>query len=746
MDRLLIRALIGGFVLAFISGRVLVNAAQPAVDHNPPPSGSIQLAQGHPRIFFDRAGLDAWRTRIETSRHGEVVRDVFAQRRRDLSRVRQLADLDLSAPTPADLQAHFRPDESRNILWGLLALDAVLRDDLDQKRMVGRAITNYARLILASRELGGGVIANGRTGENLNRQQRVWENDEFNVGVSWLFGAAGLPIAYDVLHDSMTPEERIIVQRALVAATTGRRPFGSDLPRGRAISNHYGYHGELAVMLAAVEEAPGFDRSAWNRIRQVLRDYLEVGFTPEGDCHEDTYGPNLGLRAGSMGLLVMARRSEDLLRTDHFRNVVRWMAQDSVPFAGGGMVGGASGTQFEYPTSVIVARHVLPDEPAADWLYRLHLGEDSSRMSRNQTMLEFVLFGGDPSGLELDLPVTHFSPRRGKLITRTDFSPDAAVMHFDARPDAWSIGHDTVDRGTFSLLADGRSWTRLISFHHTQRSRDFSLVHVDGLAQGWKAPSVRFLSHQDTPIATGGTADLKYAYDWQWTPPTPWPRETDVFPPPWEHENSDPRTLGWPDDPEWLPRSLRDPGIGYIGSWLWRKPYNPVQHAFRSAILVRGESPYVLIVDDLQKDDASRRYEWLMQIPLDVELQEKNGPDVILRDPNGRRLLVRVLHADGWTEADIEHEQITTDRANKPVFSRRLVLRAQTHRPQFRIMLYPMASDDAKPVTEFDRAQSGTQRCIVNTTSGEDRIDFTDHVDGRTRIRLQRGDEVFELR
>lgn len=745
MEHGLIRILAAALVVALICAYPSASSAQSSDTRLTAPDPTGRPAEGHPRIFFDRAGLEAWRKHIDTSRHGQVVRDVFAQRRRDLPRVRQFADLDLSAPTPADLEAHFRPDETRNILWGLLALDAVLRDDLDQKRIIARAITNYAKLILASRELGGGVIANGRTGENLNRQQRVWENDEFNVGVSWLFGAAGLPIAYDVLHDAMTPEERLVVERALVAATTGRRPFGSDQPRGRAISNHYGYHGELAVMLAAIEESPGFDRPTWDRIRQVLRDYVQVGFTPEGDCHEDTYGPNLGLRAGSMGLLVMARRGEDLLRTEHYRNIIRWMAHDSAPFVGGGMVGGASGTHFEYPTSVIVARHVLPNEPAADWLYRLHLGEDSRRMNRNQTMLEFVLFGGDPSGIELNLPLTHFSPRRGKLITRTDFSPDATVLHFDARPDAWSIGHDTVDRGTFSLLADGRYWTRLISFHHTQRSRDFSLVHVDGLAQGWKAPSVRFMSHRDTSLATGGTADLKYAYDWQWTPPTPWPRENDVFPAPWEHENSDPRSLGWPDDPDWLPHTLRHPGIGYVGSWLWRKPYNPVQHAFRSAVLVRGDSPYVLIIDDVQKDDAVRQYEWLLQIPLDVEIQEQSGNDILLRDSTGRRLLVRVLNADGLTDADIEQEQITTDRAGVPVHSRRLVLRAQTHRPQFRVMLCPLSSDESLPITNIERVDPGTQRCLIKTRSGDDRIVFTDHPDGRTRILLQRGNESFEL-
>ena len=64
---------------------------------------------------------------------------------------------------------------------------------------------------------------------------------------------------------------------------------------------------------------------------------------------------------------------------------------------------------------------------------------------------------------------------------------------------------------------------------------------------------------------TGGVADLKYAYDWQWSPP--WPGANRSFGPEWEPETTNPRDLGWPDAPDWLPRRLYDePGIGYIGS------------------------------------------------------------------------------------------------------------------------------------------------------------------------------------
>ena len=90
-------------------------------------------------------------------------------------------------------------------------------------------------------------------------------------------------------------------------------------------------------------------------------------------------------------------------------------------------------------------------------------------------------------------------------------------------------------------------------------------------------------------LASGGAADLKYAYDWQWTPP--WPKADQKFSPPWEPEMSDPRALGWPDDPAWLPHKLYgEEGIGHTGMYLWRRPYTPCRRrsARRCWCAVRG--------------------------------------------------------------------------------------------------------------------------------------------------------------
>jgi hypothetical protein len=612
-------------------------------------------------------------------------------------------------------------------------------------------VTNYARVILASREMAVGGELKGGTGAVLGKTFNVWKRDNFDVGVSWTFGASGVPICYDLLYNDMTTLQRDTVRRAIATATRGRRSWGMGFPRGRAASNHYGYHGDLAVMLAAIEGEEGYDRRTWDRIVQVLVDYWEVGFEPAGACHEDLYGPNLGLRAGMRGLVALARRGHNVFDTPRFRNYVRYVAHELEPFREGVFVGGASGGPgLPYPTSMIVTKYLLPDDPVADYTWRYYVGDDYKRSLRWQGWHDYTLFGTDwDAGRECTLAgtgmkLTAFFPRRGKLITRTDWSEDALYLHLDARPDAFQIGHDTVDRGHFVMGAHGRRWAIRGSWHHWRTSADHSLVHIDGKAQAWKAPSVKFLHHEDSGTAVTGVADLKYAYDWEWSPP--WPKADRKFPAPWEPERTDPRKLGWPDDPDWLPHTLYGTeGAGYIGSWMWRRPYNKVRHAFRSAVMARGAHPYVLVVDDVRKDDAARDYAWYMQVPLDVTLVSKSRRDVLLGEKDGsRRLLVRVLQVDGAAGAParevaskLETYKVKHDaRRNKTHMGNRLIISTRSVEPRFKVLLYPHRKGDALPAASWGDA--GARVGIV----WEDQADsflFSQGDDGRTRFVVTRG-------
>ena len=61
--------------------------------------------------------------------------------------------------------------------------------------------------------------------------------------------------------------------------------------------------------------------------------------------------------------------------------------------------------------------------------------------------------------------------------------------------------------------------------------------------------------------------------------------------------------------------------------------YDPVLYAFRSILTVRGKNPYVIVIDDIDKDDGPNNYRWTMSPtigfgPSGGRFIGKNGDDV----------------------------------------------------------------------------------------------------------------------
>jgi hypothetical protein len=674
----------------------------------------------HPRVFFTADEYPRMRERLNQPHFKAVFGGVHKQ---IIAKVRNewgaFAEMDFSHPSDEEILRYFTAGEGRNIAWGVTSLTAVLMDDEDLQELMTKVVVNYAHIILASKQRALDGDLTGEDSSALHKRLEIWGHDRYDVGVSWTFGAAGYAVSYDVLFNRMSETQRETVRRAIAAATSGRKSYGNGMPRGYASSNHYGYHGDLAVLLAAIEGDRGFDRATWDGIVQVLRDYWEVGYTPLGVSREDGYGPNLGLRGGGRGFMVLARRGANIFATKKYRNYLNYVAMEYDPYPGGHFNGGASGGPYGelYPTSTLISRYMYPESSVANFNYRQLIGENYERRLRWQGWLDFLLYGADwkgPAGRQemleqSGLPLSVHYPVRGKFIARSDWSSDAMYVTLDARPDAHLIGHDKVDRGNFSMSALGRVWAFSGDFHNWDLSNENSLVHIDGNAQAWKAPSVRFLWHADDSRIAGAAVDLKYAYDWQWTPP--WPKWGQRFDTPWEPESNSPLDLGWPRnyaDPDLCPPSIHGSETGYAGTNnLHRRPFNPVRKAFRSLFLIRGRHPYTLICDDIRKDDQRHLYQWIMQLPMDLEEVSNAGNDIILKESDGdRRLLVRFLQEQNCSTRVEPYRANKHPKDGKIVQGRRLVASLNAVEPGFRVMLYPFRAGDPLPTTQWNHDRS----------------------------------------
>ena len=649
----------------------------------------------HPRVLFNPQQMASIKQRLEQSQFGQKFMPLALDWAVSNPQLQAVAALLPDEIGLADVEALWTKDEARNIAFFVLAFHGVLFDDQENTDLAIDAVTNYARLILAAQEL--------------LPEHAVWASSDWDPDVGWYTGGAGLALAYDVLFDDMTKEQQDTVRGAIAAATSGRRSWGMELPPARAFSSYYMHHGgSLAVAVLAIEGEEGYDEEVYQLYAEAAQNWTEFSLYPSGGAFEDAQ-TLLALREGSSAMVALARRGKNLFMHQNYRAYVRHVVQTLEPFFGGTYVGHGSGGGLGYPSFWAVARYAYPTDPATNYLWRYYVGDAYQDNMMWQSFIDLMVFGGDWTGdpklEELKLGTTQCLPRRGLVIMRNDWSADSLYVHFDARPDAMLPGLDNADRGNFTLSALGRSWVPDDLWSQFKTSRDHSLVHIDSMAQVDKAPSVRLVESQDRPEIAMAAADLKYAYDWQWSPP--WPDSTTDFPAPWEHETSDPQDLGWPTDPDWLPDTLYGvPDVGSAGLYLWRQPYHPVAKAFRTVVLVRGEKPYLLVLDDISMDDQLRSYEWLLHLDTDVVKKKFTGKDLILADPNDdRRLLVRILQANIVSETPFLVNMESYESAGGTE-AKRVGLANTAEDPRFKILLLPYLDGEELPTTEW--VESGT--------------------------------------
>lgn len=436
---------------------------------------------------------------------------------------------------------------------------------------------------------------------NLWLYSKRWE-----VQNDWYTGGLGMALAYDVLHDDFSVDQKRTVRSAIALLVMKRFSWGNSITSDRVspnaeihphriFSNWGPYHSNLYLAnlaiegetdfdvytsaVLAAENETGFNSGLNTRFVAMIDAYLAHSFYPDGTTFEDGYSYSLALREGSLGLVAAHRRGVATLDTPRFRNLIHNAAQMYEPWHCGNILGHASGGGTLYPAHMALFRYAYPDGVLPNMLWRLRMGStfknnDPCRIEWHQNMVQLAILGGEHgpvtnaeslSGLsaahQAQIPTSFYGPRRGLLIARNSLSENSILLHFDARADAFYPGHDNADRGIFTFTALRKTWIDDIPWRENPDSRRHSLMHVDGLAQDEKAPCVKMLKVQDDGDVVISSADLTYAYNVQWA--RNWP---DYFEPTvhvivydengnrkkvnvkfTEKETGDPRDFGWPE-------------------------------------------------------------------------------------------------------------------------------------------------------------------------------------------------------
>jgi hypothetical protein len=650
-------------------------------------------------------------------------------------------------------------------LWPVFAIDA-LRCLIDDDTLGAQQLANAVNTALLHDQA---ARSADRTAKGLTTP--------IAAPVSGGAGGQDFGYLYDFLYNWLSPAQRTLWHNELANTTWSHDNYGTFNSAVNTRSNWATFTYWLMPLLA-IEGEPGYNDLKAAGIYRGYRNFMTYGIFPDGTYVEGEAKDQLG----ADGLIAMAmRRRPDLFGHPFLQAYVHNFLPHSImpnpqyssarsdfgygPFLRFDLLGGIG-----RPNSVdpIVLKNLFPNDKTIDWIYRTEVGEHYEFLPNRgitgywDDLLLAAIFAtdfdpanNDPARLGLGL--TYFSGTRAVLMTRSDWSPNALFLAMHTRE--LNGGHPYADRNSIYLFGQGRAWTVL-----NQRNGDDttqSEVTIDRHPQSVASPA-RVVDYIDSPLATFAVGDAKYTWDWNldvmntgtagYTADEIASGQVKIRPG-WEPEMHSMNDFSYTK----LPDAYMAAPLYHLHSWIGqdgryapmvRQPNYPVLKAFRTAGLVRGEQPYSLVIDDIQKDTTVHHYDWqlLLEDDLDIvkteALQPKNGVLDIVLAADGKlkkgepALLIRFLDCTpDPTKPTLKPLLLKPGDPLGDKKRKMLVLPVDAVSPNFKVLLLPYRVGDPLPTTDWNGKHT---EATLHFTHSTDTLRFTTATSGKTDLTITR--------
>lgn len=609
-------------------------------------------------------------------------------------------------------------------------------------------------------------------------------------------GTFQLAFTYDFLFKWLTPEQRTAIHAELAANSWSHDNYGTFNGAEGSRSNWATFSYWLFQVLA-IEGEPGFNDLKVRGMYRGWRNLFTYGWYPSGATFEGEAKNQLGMD----GIIPFLMRQEaygfdNLVGHPYLRAyATKFLPHSSNPMQNGfhkyDLLGGSRAGKGGFtPADIIGLKYMFPGDKVINWVYRQSMGENYEGVpDRPDGYFNGLLFAAifatdyepandDPA--KLGLGNTFFCGERALMMTRSGWDKEASMLNLHVRQA--NGGHAFADRNAIMVAGAGRVWSP--NGYASFRTFQNSVVVIDGKSQSENTPG-RLLDFVDKPLATFAVGDAKFTWDWTWKTVDPkkgaytaaMVRAGQVeLQPGWELETHTANDFSYTKQPY----AYLDVPISENPHWVLpkgivravaRKPNYPVEKAFRTAGLVRGASPYMLVVDDIKKDDTVRRYDWTLALEPDIQIARvvdtgDGGMEIYLTgaDPDQKTprakatemlparldptavippgqpvLLVRVLNrtlAPSAKAADLAPkiiEQPPTENKYTPV--RCLIIPADSVSPEFKVLLYAFRMGDPRPTTKWNAQRSAVG---VELRGVRDVIAFAPSASGKTHVTITR--------
>ncbi len=746
------------------------------ISHAPP-------AGVHPRVFFSPHDIPEIRNRMANTESGQQAMAQIHAYTTLMHLGRGAGGYSGSAPYAID------PDGNRRIdnegFWDngpyynkLVACDASIFDDpaFDAKRryLLGGILSAEAFECLM--RAGTYDPDTGRNYDDraadLAKALAFWAEgalQDSNLGPDgigiFMFASADLALAYDINYHAMTIAQRDVVRAALARTIPDQLRYGENLSAYVTTSNWSTLNGFEIIPNFAIEGELGHKPELTKKWMRVARNFTTHGWYASGSGYEGI-GKNYQMVTT---FIAAAKRGYSLLGHPHMRSyATQFLPALTQPYGnaftgyddwgGSGLDAETGGYKFNN-LDAIGLKWVFPNDPKVDFMWRNYIRQNyrldsegyvyqqispsSGYMNSIVPMATFALDYDDVdfnSRAATAIPEDFFASERGLVNMRSGTDSSAMSTWFHCRQNRG--GHTAGDRNDIHMSALGRMWLRKAYGNAFQHSYFHSCLMVNDLGVPLNTIAQqpgKILDYSASNEMTTATGDATYAYTWQWhwdgnsQPDHPWlgvdgweavtetPNDFQYQPQPGPYMDTP-----FYDYPHWANPTNEEQ--------LVKKLYNPMERVIRSVATVRGEHPFILVVDDVQKDDAVHNYKWVAQLAHDLTVESTTvnldncnyQNDIILKEPDGtgnRRLLVRILHNEGYDgstpngyldpliyEPYVNSSQLSGAQS---VDRNRLVVESNSIAPDFRVMLYPHFDGDLLPTTVWN-ATKDTLRVVFS--------------------------------
>ncbi len=601
-------------------------------------------------------------------------------------------------------------------------------------------------------------------------------NPNLNLANRDLLGDSHYAMAYDINYNNMTPAQRDIARAGIARMVSSQVIYGSDVVNYVNTSNWSTLNSFELILNLAIEGEEGYRPDITKEFCRVYRNFITYGWYESGAPFEGL-GKNYQFVAT---MIPMAMRGYSLLGHPAVKNYGKdFLPAISQPY-GFGFVGtdswGGTGydeTQGGYKFNQMDAigmKWILPNDDGVDLVWRNYMEKSTAVSSTGYVYQEFAPrgyynslvvagiyaldyqagnFESQMNNVYTDDKLSYFAPQRGLVTMRSSGDSDAMMSHFHCRQDLG--GHTNGDRNSFTLSSHDRMFIRYSYGNEIPETGAHSCILVND--QGLFADVVNDIAEvpgkitdfqeNNSDVQVSGDATYAYSWEWKYDPHVPGVTTPELLGANgWTAVTQKPNDFQYQQQPEsyynvdFFNRPYWAGGENRISGYV-KKPHNPMEKVYRTVAMARGEHPFLLVVDDVKKDNNAQNYKWLAQIAFDLSIEStpvnldynNYRCDIILKEASGnRRLLVRVLQNNGYTSGAPGYIDNFTNFHNNVL--KRLVLEANTVSPDFKVLLYPYEVGEPLPTTSFN---SSRNEWTVNIGNQSHLLDL-DEQNGKTLV------------